>query len=325
MWEGSFPSRTSESVFSWKLVAGFTAQLIDKREYFINTSIKPFVPKDPQQLTFFDLPAQPADAPLFSHPKLPQQIIDEALCVGANDEHSRLIICAYFMKDKPDNAAFLQRHYGENGAGFYFDGERISLWYDAEGMRIARGTTAQRSNATLLSWEEAAKRIRELLDLGRYMPQSELDEVEHYERMQLADSIAYTSRDITKEARETGFLPLTMLTHSVKGGYPEVQKQIYGLLCEPDTLQNAWMSGERSTMRWTPGKTCCVSGATVRKRYCSGSVTFSESRCILPLPTGLLPTGSFLFPPTRSTRCCVRAVETPTTVSACTLLRHPQG
>ena len=237
MWEGSFPSRTSESVFSWKLVAGFTAQLIDKREYFINTSIKPFVPKDPQQLTFFDLPAQPADAPLFSHPKLPQQIIDEALCVGANDEHSRLIICAYFMKDKPDNAVFLQRHYGENGAGFYFDGEKISLWYDTEGMRIARGTTTQRSSATLLSWEEAVKRIRELLDLGRYMPQSELDEVEHYERMQLADSIAYTSRDITKEAREAGFLPLAMLAHSVKGGYPEVQKQIYGLLCEADTLQ----------------------------------------------------------------------------------------
>ena len=237
MWEGSFPSRTSESVFSWKLVAGFTAQLIDKREYFINTSIKPFVPKDPQQLTFFDLPAQPADAPLFSHPKLPQQIIDEALCVGANDEHSRLIICAYFMKDKPDNAAFLQRHYGENGAGFYFGGEKVSLWYDAEGMRIARGSTAQRSNATLISWEEAAKRIRELLELGRYMPQSELDEVDHYERMRLADSIAYTSRDITKEAREAGFLPLTMLAHSVKGGYPEVQKQIYGLLCEPDTLQ----------------------------------------------------------------------------------------
>ena len=237
MWEGSFPSRTSESVFSWKLVAGFTAQLIDKREYFINTSIKPFVPKDPQQLTFFDLPAQPADAPLFSHPKLPQQIMDEALCVGSNDEHSRLIICAYFMKDKPDNAAFLQKHYGENGAGFYFGGEKVSLWYDAEGMRIARGSTAQRSNATLISWEEAAKRIRELLELGRYMPQSELDEVDHYERMRLADSIAYTSRDMTTEARNAGFLPLAMLAHSVKGGYPEVQKQIYGLLCEPDTLQ----------------------------------------------------------------------------------------
>ena len=242
MWEGAYLSRTSESVFSWKLVAGFTAQLIDRREYYINTEIKPFVPMGSQQLTLFDMPAfdQPDGtpvAPLFSHPKLPQQIIDEALCVGANDEHSRLIICAYFMKNKPDNAAFLQRHYGENGAGFYFDGEKVSLWYDAEGMRIARGNTAQRSNATLISWEEAAKRIRELLELGRYMPQSELDEVEHYERMQLADSIAYTSRDMTAEARNAGFLPLAMLARSVKGGYPETQKQIYELLCAPDTLQ----------------------------------------------------------------------------------------
>ena len=242
MWEGAYLSRTSESVFSWKLVAGFTAQLIDKREYYVNTEIKPFVPMESQQLTLFDMPAfdQPDGtpaAPLFSHPKLPQQIMDEALCVGSNDEHSRLIICAYFMKDKPDNAAFLQKHYGENGAGFYFGGEKVSLWYDAEGMRIARGSTAQRSNATLISWEEAAKRIRELLELGRYMPQSELDEVDHYERMRLADSIAYTSRDMTTEARNAGFLPLAMLAQSVKGGYPETQKQIYELLCAPDTLQ----------------------------------------------------------------------------------------
>ena len=242
MWEGAYLSRTSETVFSWGLVAGFTAQLIDKREYYVNTEIKPFVPMESQQLTLFDMPAfdQPEDtpvAPLFSHPKLPQQIMDEALCVGANDEHSRLIICAYFMKDKPDNAAFLQKHYGENGAGFYFGGEKVSLWYDAEGMRIARGSTAQRSNATLISWEEAAKRIRELLELGRYMPQSELDEVDHYERMRLADSIAYTSRDMTAEARNAGFLPLAMLAQSVKGGYPETQKQIYELLCAPDTLQ----------------------------------------------------------------------------------------
>ena len=242
MWEGAYLSRTSETLFSWGLVAGFTAQLIDKREYYVNTEIKPFVPMESQQLTLFDMPAfdQPEDlpaAPLFSHPKLPQQIIDEALCVGTNDEHSRLIICAYFMKDKPDNAAFLQKHYGENGAGFYFGGEKVSLWYDAEGMRIARGSTAQRSNATLISWEEAAKRIRELLELGRYMPQSELDEVDHYERMRLADSIAYTSRDMTTEARNAGFLPLAMLAQSVKGGYPETQKQIYELLCAPDTLQ----------------------------------------------------------------------------------------
>ena len=34
MWEGSYLSRTKESVFSWELVAEWTAQLIDKKEYF---------------------------------------------------------------------------------------------------------------------------------------------------------------------------------------------------------------------------------------------------------------------------------------------------
>ena len=37
MWEGAYASRTRESVFSWEIVAAFTAQLIDKKEYGINT------------------------------------------------------------------------------------------------------------------------------------------------------------------------------------------------------------------------------------------------------------------------------------------------
>ena len=41
MWAGAYLSRTSESVFSWSVVAGWTAQLIDKKEYFINTKITP--------------------------------------------------------------------------------------------------------------------------------------------------------------------------------------------------------------------------------------------------------------------------------------------
>ena len=324
MWEGAYLSRTSETVFSWGLVAGFTAQLIDKREYYVNTEIKPFVPMESQQLTLFDMPAfdQPEDtpvAPLFSHPKLPQQIMDEALCVGANDEHSRLIICAYFMKDKPDNAAFLQKHYGENGVGFYFGGEKVSLWYDAEGMRIARGSTAQRSNATLISWEEAAKRIRELLELGRYMPQSELDEVDHYERMRLADSIAYTSRDMTTEARYAGFLPLAMLAQSVKGGYPETQKQIYELLCAPDTLQ-------KCVDEWTAFNAALDAGQDLlRFRFYRPKEILERLRDLQREPLhftvadGFAPDRQFLFPPMRSTRCCVDGTAAPTIALACTL------
>lgn len=207
MWEGAYRSRTKESVFSWDLVAGWTARLIDKKEYFIQTDIPRLPTQEGQQMSLFDFAAfqQPAQTEgaaqpsIFPHPALPQQVIDEALCIGSNRKHSRLIICAYFKKDKPDNALFLAEHYGENGAGFYLNGKKYALWYNAEGIRIAEGESVRRSSATLIPWEQAAARIRELLDLGRYMPQSELDQVDRYEVNALADRLLLMFRDIEDE------------------------------------------------------------------------------------------------------------------------------
>ena len=139
MWAGSYLSRTKESVFSWDLVAGWTAQLIDKKEYFIQTDIRQLPTQESQQMSLFDFPSFGSSTPsegepqrsLFSRPALSQQVIDEALCIGANDQNSRLIICAYFKKDKPleDNARFLMEHYGENGAGFYLDSRKYQVIY----------------------------------------------------------------------------------------------------------------------------------------------------------------------------------------------------
>ena len=241
MWEGSYLSRTKESVFSWELVAEWTAQLIDKKEYFIQTDIRRLPTQEGQQMSLFDFAAfhqaQPEGGkqlPLFSH-TLPQQVIDEALCMGANDRNSRIAICAYFKKDKPDNARFLAEHYGENGAGFYLGGKRYALWYNAEGIRIAEGESAQRSSATLLSWEQAAARIRELLDLGRYMPQSELDQVDHYEVHELADRLLLMFRDIEDE--EKRFFPSLRAIYDKPSGFPEAAEEIAGLLSREDGLQ----------------------------------------------------------------------------------------
>ncbi len=246
MWEGAYLSRTSESVFSWGVVAGWTAQLIEKKEYFINTKITPPKSYDSQQLSLFDFadfnnPAQEDGGQIsfMSRPELPQQVIDEALCIGANDRNSRLIICAYFMKDHTpeENAAFLAKHYGTNGAGFYINDREYALWYDPEGIRVSTGRSAQNRYATLLSWEDAAKRIRELLDLGRYMPQHELDRVADYERKTLAESLALTARDFSEEARDAGYAPTLRLALSAKGGFPEIEQQIFELLKDPDMLQ----------------------------------------------------------------------------------------
>ncbi len=246
MWEGAYLSRTSESVFSWAVVAEWTAGLIDKKEYFINTRITPLKSQDGQQLSLFEFadfnsPAQEETGQLsfMPRPQLSQQIIDEALCIGANEEHSRRIICAYFMKDHPleDNASFLAKHYGENGAGFYVNDRQYAIWYNAEGIRVSSGDSAQGRNVTLVTWEQAAKRIRELLDMGRYLPKSELDQVVNFERYTLADRLALTARDMSTEARDAGFAPILQLALSEKRAFPEITEHIDALLANPEMLQ----------------------------------------------------------------------------------------
>lgn len=144
--------------------------------------------------------------------------------------HLRLL-----QKDKPDNARFLAEHYGENGAGFYLNGKKYALWYNAEGIRIAQGESAQRSSAALIPWEQAAARIRELLDLGRYMSQSELDQVDRHEVNALADRLLLMFRDIADEDKR--FFPSLRAVYDKPGGFPEASEEIAGLLSREDGLQ----------------------------------------------------------------------------------------
>ena len=134
---------------------------------------------------------------------------------------------APISKDKPDNARFLAEHYGEERRGLLSGWKkRYALWYNAEGIRIAEGESAAFS-ATLLSWRQAAAEIRELLDLGRYMPQSELDQVDHYEVHELADRLLLMFRDIEDE--EKRFFPSLRAIYDKPSGFPEAAEEIAGL------------------------------------------------------------------------------------------------
>lgn len=140
------------------------------------------------------------------------------------------------MKDKSDNAAFLQKSYGTNGAGLIIQGQEYAVWYDPEGIRISPGHTVQKLHTTIVTWEQAAKRIRELLDMGRYMPQAELDQVPDFERRRLAQALAFAVRECSTQAKEAGYLPLTTEIDSSNSGFPEIEAQMQRLLESPDTL-----------------------------------------------------------------------------------------
>ena len=197
------------------------------------------LPSVEEQISFLDggfsVPEE-AQQTFFPQLQLQQQVIDEALCMGFNDRDSRKIICAYFMKDKPDNTSFLQKSYGTNGAGLIIQGQEYAVWYDPEGIRISPGRTVQKLHTTIVTWEQAAKRIRELLDMGRYMPQAELDQVPDFERRRLARSLAFAVRECSAQAKEAGYLPLTTEIDSSNKGFPEIEAQMQRLLESPDTL-----------------------------------------------------------------------------------------
>ncbi len=166
---------------------------------------------------------------------MPQQIIDEVLTTGGNSTNSILKICAEFSKNKSldDKAGFLQNEYNIGGKGFIFDGGKISVWWNEDGIRIDRGDTAVFSNITL-TWEDAANRIDELFDLGRFAPQETLDKVSDYELKKAADSLWYMIHDIDTD--DYSYLREMYPEDIRTGGYPNSVERIKEMLQNPAEL-----------------------------------------------------------------------------------------
>lgn len=164
---------------------------------------------------------------------MPQQIIDEVLTTGSNNSDSIINICSQYSKSKSseENVEFLRNEYKQGGKGFIFDGSKVSIWWNAEGMRIAYGDRAD-DRGQLIAWEDVDKRIGELLELGRFAPQETLDSINEYERKKTANAVWYMYRDLDTEQ----FPELKELFEEewFEGGYPDSTARIAELLKQPE-------------------------------------------------------------------------------------------
>ena len=164
------------------------------------------------QLSFLEgLAAQPgterAESDLPSALSIPQEVVDEVLRVGGNTAHHRERIVAAFEKQKPDTPDFL-RSLLHGGNGIVTDAGTFAVWYDETGIRISRGRAARHApSARLVSWQEAAGRIRQLLEEGRFAANVELAGAEGYERFRLAEKLWYLRQDFSGKAIDAGYLP----------------------------------------------------------------------------------------------------------------------
>ena len=238
MWEGSYLSRTSESVFSWPVIAEMTEGLIERGEYKIKLGLQN-APIVAEQLALFDMGGDapvyeaPADAPsgiLAPARMVPQEVIDLALCTGGNEPNSAERIAVFYMRERPEpeNISFLRREFGRvNGRGIEYEGRKYAVWFLEDGIHLAQGDSIRTGySKTVVTWEQASARILELLEAGTYLSASELAQAPDKVLHEAMDAMLMTARDLNEEGRAQGLFPQTLAIHDQHKGYPELDKDM---------------------------------------------------------------------------------------------------
>ncbi len=188
-------------------------------------------PSEQEQMSFIDEAESVMPTPFaFS---FSQEDIDLVLRVGSNNRDARRIVASEFEKQKStaEIAATLQEQY-IGGAGFKTDHGEFSAWYGEDGIHLAKGRSARYSrSAQIISWEAAAERIGQLMEVGQYATNVEVVEAESFERTRMAESLLYHYGDMSEAAREQGFMP--SLTDCRKGGFPDATERMAEALKDP--------------------------------------------------------------------------------------------
>lgn len=137
-----------------------------------------------------------------------QEEIDAVLIHGGNEDHLRLKVLAEYSKGKSveELADFLQRNF-QGGNGYEVEGNKVCAWYDTEGIYLSNDVSSREEPSQILLWEEAAKRIGELIDKGEYATNVEVAEAFSFERKELAEKLWFLKGDFADEVRNS-YLPI---------------------------------------------------------------------------------------------------------------------
>lgn len=271
MWEGSYLSRTSESVFSWSVITEMTEGLIERGEYKIKLGLQN-APVMAEQLALFDMGG---DAPVYEAPAdtatgilapartVPQEVIDLALCTGGNEPNSAERIAVFYVRERPEseNISFLRREFGRaNGRGIEYEGRKYAVWFLEDGIHLAQGDSVRTGySKTMVTWEQASARILELLETGTYLSASELAQAPDKVLHEAMDALLMTARDLNEEGRTQGLFPQTLAIHDQHKGYPELDEDMVAFAKTDGGLQmlaqeyHAFLDAyaqDRDIMRW---------------------------------------------------------------------------
>ena len=125
------------------------------------------------------------------------EVVNDILRTGSGQKNTLFHITARLIEglDNEEMRSFLKDEYGTGGKGFTIDGQKISIWYDNDGIRIRRGDSARRNFDRMVTWEEAANRIRDMYEDGNYVDNLISNNAIEQEQEEMTNLLALHFRD----------------------------------------------------------------------------------------------------------------------------------
>ena len=157
------------------------------------------------------------------------KVVDDILRTGSGQKNTLFHITARLIEglDNEEMQSFLKDEYGTGGKGFTIDNQKISIWYDNDGIRIRRGDSARRNFDRIVTWEEAADRIRDMYEEGNYVDNLISNNAIEQEQKEMTDLLALHFRDTNRNTEE--YRSYTDWQDTIRNAWtdPEGKKEIY--------------------------------------------------------------------------------------------------
>jgi len=141
-----------------------------------------------------------------------QEEIDALLCKGTGFQNGKYRVYLHYQEQHNLNETinFLKQEYGIGGGTHIFmDGTTGTQWHDGKGISLTKNGSFITNPDVRLNWNQAAKRLRELIALDRYLNSKEKEYLPQYKqeieerRQQLAEE-AYARKILNREPEAAG-------------------------------------------------------------------------------------------------------------------------
>ena len=222
---GKYLTHTHEVKFSWDKARQLIEALIKDNNYLDG-------PEPGQQLSILDEVKKEEVPATRAQLRVSQEVIDNLLRLGGCTRKSAQRIYGFYRRanNQAENVAFLKREYETDAIGMIIDDRKVSAKWDEKGIRISQGEYVSDEYSAFLPWETVDQRIRELLEMGQYLPQVEAEQAEAVWDDHVSEKITTLYRE------EFGNIPSEYKTQLERASWDE-QKALYiSILKNPPQL-----------------------------------------------------------------------------------------